>query len=180
MSGVSNECVVFFIGENINPNDEIFNFANFIRILNDLYERREKVALVNFIEQIDKENLNVQLPKVLQNDNKRNIEILFNLIFSKNKKLEEFQYDEEIIKLLGKTIDDSFYLNKLIENKTDALILLRQNASLSSYKSRQGTTIQRTVQRTVQKGSPSNSGIESSVGSNVPKKKVYQEKSYKV
>ena len=118
MSVISNECVVFSIGENINPNDEIFNFANFIRILDDLYEKEEEVALVKFIEKV---NIQFELPELEEKvgeDLNEKIKKFFDIIFKKkNKKFKKVDYDEGIIKLLEETFNNSVNLNNLIQSK---------------------------------------------------------------
>jgi len=118
MSGISNECVVFSIGENINPNDEIFNFANFIRILDDLYKEEEEVALVKFIEKV---NIQFELPELEEKvgeDLNEKIKKFFDIIFKKkNKKFKKVDYDEGIIKLLEETFNNSINLNDLIQSK---------------------------------------------------------------
>ena len=101
MSVISNECVVFSIGENINPNDEIFNFANFIRILDDLY-KEEEVALVKFIE--EECNISSELPVLYK---------------------EGIIYDEETEKILEDTFKNSKNLGKLFEGKKQFLDLLQ-------------------------------------------------------
>ena len=117
MSVISNECVVFSIGENINPNDEIFNFANFIRILDDLY-KEEEVALVKFIEKV---NIQFELPELEEKvgeDLNEKIKKFFDIIFKKkNKKFKKVDYDEGIIKLLEETFNNSINLNDLIQSK---------------------------------------------------------------
>ena len=118
MSVISNECVVFSIGENINPNDEIFNFANFIRILDDLYKEEEEVALVKFIEKV---NIQFELPELEEKvgeDLNEKIKKFFDIIFKKkNKKFKKVDYDEGIIKLLEETFNNSVNLNDLIQSK---------------------------------------------------------------
>ena len=76
MSVISNECVVFSIGENINPNDEIFNFTNFVKILNLSSEDSKLYQFLNTEYELDREKLGTTLRDLLLKCEESTIQLL--------------------------------------------------------------------------------------------------------